>query len=82
MRDSTCSPIVITVHRRHRVCNGIGHRTDYPSIVAVYVVFVLGLLQECSQLVKMWLRSHVFIMFMALVSKTLVARSGASDNDR
>ena len=55
---------------------------DCSSIVAMYVVSVLGLFQECSQLVKMWSRSHVFIMFMAQVLKTLVARSGVGGRDR
>ena len=55
---------------------------DCSSIVAMYVVSVLGFLQECSQLVKMWPRSHVSIMFMARVLKTLVARSGVGGRDR
>ena len=55
---------------------------DCSSIVAMYVVSVLGFLQECLQLDKMWPRSHVFIMVMARVLKTLVAMLGASDCDR
>ena len=55
---------------------------DCSSIVATDVVSVLGLFQECSQLIKMWPRSHVFIMFVAEVLKTLVARSGVGGRDR